>query len=113
MAKKEKNIVMEKWLHLKELSKSDNPNIDEIDELSCDLITNLAEMSMRGITEVDGIAIDLMKDRVWWVIQKHGLLPEYKDPDEEPLFEIKDDWETPEDDEFQEEINEEDIYNQL
>ena len=113
MAKKEKNIVTQKWLHLKKISKSDNPNIDKIDELSCDLIANLAELSIKGITEVGGTPIDLMKDRVWWVIEKHGLLPEYKDPDEEPLFEIRDEWETPEEEESQEEINEEDIYNQL
>ena len=111
--KKKKNIIESKWLKLKELSKSDNPSIQQIDELSCDLLANLAELTVRGVKEVDGVSIDLMKDRTWWVIQKHGLLPEYKEEEEDPLIEILDNWEKY-DDEFEEvEINEEDIYNNL
>jgi hypothetical protein len=91
--KKEKSIIEKKWLKLKEISKSPNPPTEQIDELTCDLLANLAELSIRGVEEVDGVSIDLMKDRTWWIIEKHGLLPEYKDPEEEGLFEIVDEWE--------------------
>ena len=113
MAKKEKNIVESKWEALKAESKSDNPNIQTIDMLSCDLLANLAEMSIRGMEMAGETPIDLMKDRVWWVIEKHGLLPEYKDEDEEPLFEIIDEWEKIEEEDFDIEIDEEHIYSQL
>jgi len=96
--KKEKSIIEKKWLKLKEISKSPNPSTEQIDELTCDLLANLAELSIRGVEEVDGVSIDLMKDRTWWIIEKHGLLPEYKDPEEEGLFEIVDEWEKHDDD---------------
>ena len=113
MVKKEKSIVGTNWLKLKEISKSDNPNIEKIDELSCVLIANLAELSIRGVEEIDGVPIDLMKDRVWWVIEKHGLLPEYKDPEEEDLFEILDEWEKYEEEEDSFELDDEEIYKGL
>jgi len=81
MAKKEKNIIEAKWLNLKAISKSDNPSIEQIDELTCDLLANLAELSVRGVEEIEGVSIDLYKDRVWWVVEKHGLLPEYRNMD--------------------------------
>jgi hypothetical protein len=38
---------------------------------------------VNGITDINGTSIDLMKDRVWWIVEKAGLLPEYRDPEEE------------------------------
>jgi len=111
--KKEKSIIEKKWLKLKEISKSPNPPTEQIDELTCDLLANLAELSIRGVEEVDGVSIDLMKDRTWWIIEKHGLLPEYKDPEEEGLFEIVDEWEEDEDDEDNFELDDEEIYKGL
>ncbi len=111
--KKEKSIIEKKWLKLKEISKSNNPSIEQIDELTCDLLANLAELSIRGVEEVGGISIDLMKDRTWWVVQKHGLLPEYKDPEEEGLFEIVDEWEKCDDGFGDMEIDDEEIYKGL
>lgn len=115
MAKKEKNIIEAKWLNLKEISKSDNPDLEQIDLFSCDLLANLAELTVRNVTEIEGVSIDLYKDRVWWVIEKHGMLPEYKDEDEEDeIVEILDDWNSY-DDEFENdfEIDEEEIYKGL
>jgi hypothetical protein len=35
------------------------------------------------VVEIEGVSIDLYKDRTWWLIEKLGLLPEYRDEDEE------------------------------
>jgi hypothetical protein len=83
MAKKQKNIIETKWLEIKAKSKVDNPNVEELDQLTCRLIADLAEMTDQGIKEIEGVSVDLMKDRVWWTIEKLGLLPEYRDEDEE------------------------------
>ena len=95
MAKKQKNIIEKKWLIVKAKSKETDYDLKEIDELTSDLIAHLAQLTERGITEVDGVSIDLYKDRVWWVVEKVGLLPEYKDEEEEE--EIVDDWDSYED----------------
>ena len=96
MAKKQKNIIEKKWLIVKAKSKEIDYDLKEIDELTSDLIAHLAQLTERGITEVDGVSIDLYKDRVWWVVEKVGLLPEYKDEEEEEE-EIIDDWDSYED----------------
>ena len=96
MAKKQKNIIEKKWLIVKAKSKETDYDLKEIDELTSDLIAHLAQLTERGITEVDGVSIDLYKDRVWWVVEKVGLLPEYKDEEEEEE-EIIDDWDSYED----------------
>jgi hypothetical protein len=82
MAKKQKNIIETKWLEIKAKSKVDNPNIEELDHLTCQLIADLAELTEQGVTEIEGMSIDLYKDRVWWIVEKVGLLPEYRDEDE-------------------------------
>jgi hypothetical protein len=92
MAKKQKNIIETKWLEIKAKSKVDNPNIEELDHLTCQLIADLAELTEQGVTEIEGMSIDLYKDRVWWIVEKVGLLPEYKDEDE-----VFDDFEEDED----------------
>jgi len=90
MAKKQKNIIETKWLEIKAKSKVDNPNIEELDQLTCRLIADLAEMTDQGIKEIEGVSVDLMKDRVWWTIEKLGLLPEYRDEDDEDNIEYDD-----------------------
>ena len=100
MAKKEKNIIEKKWLTIKSKSKEDNYDLEELDNLTCDLIAHLAQLTDRNITEVDGISVDLYKDRVWWVVEKIGLLPEYKEEEEDVEEEIVDDWESYEEDDF-------------
>lgn len=110
MAKKEKNIIETKWLELKAKSKSKDINIDEIDQLTCRLIADLAELTDNGVEEIDGVSIDLYKDRVWWVVEKVGLLPEYRDEDEDiEDDEIEDDYYKVEDD-FDYEIDDSKFY---
>jgi len=100
MAKKEKNIIEKKWLTIKAKSKEDNYNLEELDHLTCDLIAHLTQLTDRGVTDIDGTSIDMYKDRVWWVVEKIGLLPEYKDEEDNVEEEIIDDWESYEDDDF-------------
>ena len=112
MAKKEKNIIETKWLEIKEKSKVENPNIEELDILTCQLIVDLADLTIAGVTEIEGVSIDLYKDRVWWVVEKIGLLPEYKDEDD--LFDEFDEEEEDDyyrvEDEFEIEIDDSKFY---
>jgi len=108
--KKEKNIIETKWLEIKAKSKAKDINIDEIDQLTCRLIADLAEITDAGITEIEGVSIDLYKDRVWWIVEKVGLLPEYKDEDEDVEdVDIEDDYYKVED-EFETEIDDSKFY---
>jgi len=108
--KKEKSIIWSKWEIIKEKSKSKNYDLEELDHLTCDLITHLMLLTERGVKYVDGISINTYKDRVWWVIEKIGLLPEYRDEDEEDILEmIKDEWEKTEND-FDVEIDDSKFY---
>ena len=94
MAKKQKNIIETKWLEIKARSKVDNPNFEELDQLTCRLIADLADLTDAGITEIDGVPVDLYTDRAWWIVEKLGFLPEYRDEDEivDELDEEEDDY---------------------
>ena len=83
MAKKEKNIIETKFQNIKSKFKAGDFDIDEMDTLTCDLIAHLTQLTDNGISEVEGVSIDLYKDRTWWLVEKLGLLPEYRDEDEE------------------------------
>jgi hypothetical protein len=69
-----------------------NFDLELFDTLSTDLINLLAECTMNGIEEIEGLHIDKWKDRVWNLIENAGLLPEYKEEDEDEIFEILDTW---------------------
>jgi hypothetical protein len=93
MAKKEKHIVEIKFEILKAKFKANELTIDEIDNLTCELILDLTLLTENGIKEINGTSIDLFKDRVWWIVEKAGLLPEYRDPEDEfeDIFNEEDD----------------------
>jgi hypothetical protein len=98
MAKKEKHSIQVDFLDLKNKFKANQLTTEQVDQITCKLIAEMAVLTVNGITEINGVSIDLYKDRVWWVIEKVGLLPEYRDIDEEDILEIiKDDWEKVED----------------
>jgi hypothetical protein len=65
-----------------------------------------------GVEEIEGVSIDLYKDRTWWLIEKLGLLPEYRDEDEDldELDEVEDTYYKDED-EFEYEIDDSKFYN--
>ncbi len=113
MAKKEKNIIETKWLEIKAKSKAKDINIEEIDQLTSQLIIDLSDLTIAGVTEIEGVSIDLYKDRVWWVVEKVGLLPEYRD-DEDDLFDESDEEEEDDyykvEDEFEIEIDDSKFY---
>jgi hypothetical protein len=83
MAKKEKHTIEVKYLDLKTRFKAGTISIEEVDQITCELIAELAVLTTKNVTEINGTSIDLMKDRVWWIIEKAGLLPEYRDEEDE------------------------------
>lgn len=109
MAKKEKHFIEVKFLDLKEKFKAGELTTEEIDQITCEMIAELAVLSESGITMIGKTSIDLYKDRVWWIVEKAGLLPEYKD-EEELEEEVFDDYY---EDEFEEvEVDDSDFYKE-
>jgi hypothetical protein len=107
--KTEKSIIWDKWEIIKTKAKAKNYDLEELDHLTCDLITHLTILTERGIKYLDGISINTYKDRVWWMVEKLGLLPEYRDEDEDIIEIIKDEWESVDDD-FEVEIDDNKFY---
>lgn len=82
-----------KFADLKEMFKKGDWG-EEFNSLSLEILDYLGELTFRGIpgdTKIEGITIDLWKDRVFHLIERAGLLPEYTDIDEEEE-EVQDDW---------------------
>jgi hypothetical protein len=95
MAKKEKHTIEVKYLDLKTRFKAGTISIEEVDQITCELIAELAVLTTKNVTEINGTSIDLMKDRVWWIVEKAGLLPEYRDEEDdidEEGFDEEDDY---------------------
>jgi len=112
MAKKEKHTIEVKYLDLKTRFKAGTISIEEVDQITCELIAELAVLTTKNITEINGTSIDLMKDRVWWIIEKAGLLPEYRDEEDdidEEGFDEEDDYYKVED-EYEIEIDDSKFY---
>ena len=82
MAKKEKHTIEVKYLDLKTRFKAGTINIEEVDQITCELIAELAVLTVKGYTEINGTSIDLYKNRVWYIIELAGLLPEYRDEED-------------------------------
>jgi hypothetical protein len=112
MAKKEKNIIETKFLNIKNKFKAGGYDIEEMDHLTCDLIAHLAQLTDNGVTEIEGVSIDLYKDRTWWLIEKLGLLPEYRDDEDVEVDEDVDIEDTyyKDEDEFEVEIDDSKFY---
>jgi len=111
MAKKEKHVIEVKYLDLKKRFKAGEMSIEEVDQITCELIAELAILTERNVTEIGGISIDLYKDRVWWIVENAGLLPEYRDEDDvvDELDDEEDDYYKTEDD-FEFEIDDSKFY---
>jgi hypothetical protein len=112
MAKKEKHTIEVKYLDLKTRFKAGTISIEEVDQITCELIAELAVLTTKNITEINGTSIDLMKDRVWWIVEKAGLLPEYRDEEddiENEGFDEEDDYYKVED-EYEIEIDDSKFY---
>jgi hypothetical protein len=112
MAKKEKHTIEVKYLDLKTRFKAGTISIEEVDQITCELIAELAVLTVKGYTEINGTSIDLMKDRVWWIVEKAGLLPEYRDEEDnidEEGYDEEDDYYKVED-EYEIEIDDSKFY---
>jgi hypothetical protein len=109
MAKKEKHTIEIDFLDLKTRFKAGEMTTEEVDQATCKLIAELAVLTVNGVTEINGVSVDLYKDRVWWIVEKAGLLPEYRDPEEDIEDEIEDNYYDEEDD-FDFEIDDSKFY---
>jgi uncharacterized protein YabN with tetrapyrrole methylase and pyrophosphatase domain len=77
------NMIHNKWMNIKEKSKQPNPNIEELDHLTQDLLAYLGALTEKGYDHIEGVHFDVYKNRVWNVVENFDLLPEYKDEDPE------------------------------
>jgi hypothetical protein len=105
MSKIEKSIVTPKWLKIKEMfeqgtngSNKYDTNFEiggELDELALELVDLLGEITQHQGFDcvVEGVKMDLWKERIWALIQNAGLLPEIAWRDElESESTSKDEW---------------------
>jgi len=109
MAKKEKHSIQVDFLDLKNKFKANQLTTEQVDKITSKLIAEMAVLTVNGITEINGVSIDLYKDRVWWIVEKAGLLPEYRDEEEDIEYKIEDDYYDEE--EFSCEIDDSKFYN--
>ena len=49
------------------------------------IIIYLAKLSLKGIKEVEGVKVDLMKDRAWLSLESLGVIPEYNEEETRAL----------------------------
>lgn len=105
MSKIEKSIVTPKWLQIKEMyeqgtngSNKYGTNFEigsELDELALELVDLLGEITQQQGWDcvIEGVKMDLWKERVWSLIENAGLLPEIAWKDElAEEQEKKDNW---------------------
>ena len=105
-SKVQKDIITPQWLNVKEMyekgtngSKEYGTNFElggELDQLCNKLINDLADITQRCGYDyvVEGIKLDLWKERVWCLVENAGLLPEiaWRDELEDEQKEVKDNW---------------------
>jgi len=93
MVKKEDYALDVKFADLKDLFKEGKGDTVEFDELSREMLKYMGELTMNGVkgdTIIEKISLDLWKDRVFHLIERAGLLPEYIVVDEEDEDELDD-----------------------
>lgn len=83
MAKKQKHTIEVDFLDLKNKFKANQLTTEQVDQITCKLIAEMAVLTVNGVTEINGVSIDLYKDRVFWIVEKAGLLPPYRDEDDD------------------------------
>jgi len=102
---KEKMFLTNKWIEIKKMfeantngSKEYGSNFEldgELDELTQHFLGYIAKLTLsKGFdAEVEGVKLDLWKERIWSLIENAGLLPNiaWKDELEEDI-EVEDTW---------------------
>ena len=111
MAKKQKHTIEVDFLDLKNKFKANQLTTEQVDQITCKLIAEMAVLTVNGVTEINGVSIDLYKDRVFWIVEKVGLLPPYRDEDDDldEDIEIEDNYYN-DDDDFDFEIDDSKFY---
>ena len=62
---------------LKRGVKDNSLSVSDIDDMTCELITFLAVLTKRCITQInEKKSVDQYKERVWNIVENAGLLPE-------------------------------------
>lgn len=103
---KDNKFLTNKWLEIKKMfeantngSKEYGSNFEldgELDELTQHFLGYIAKLTLsKGFdAEVEGVKLDLWKERIWSLIQNAGLLPEiaWKDERDAEEAELKDTW---------------------
>jgi|TARA_R110000803_G_scaffold57922_1_gene116058 hypothetical protein len=95
--KKEQSYEIDiQFANLKDLFKSGKGDSIEFDELSREMLDYMGRLTISGVsgdTIIEKIPLDLWKDRVFHLIERAGLLPEYKMVEEVEEDELNDsDW---------------------
>ena len=99
MSKNNKHQIKSKFLIIKEMFDGGDYDIEKFDYLTRDLINILGGLTcigLKGDEIIEGIKLDLWKDRVWHLIERAELLPEYKEEDKAefflPITDVDDEW---------------------
>lgn len=124
MAKIERSIITPKWMEIKKMyeegtngSKEYGKNfpIDgELDELTQHFIGMIGAITLKQGFDavVEDIKLDLWKERIWAVVENAGLLPDIAWRDEKALNDIKDNWNSIDDEfDYDFESHEDEAYN--
>lgn len=78
--------ITNKFLDIKEMFKTGITDMEVFEDLTGELLVDLAMLTENGHSGddiIEGIKLDLWKDRVWHLVERAGILPEYKDEDED------------------------------
>jgi hypothetical protein len=122
-----KSILTAEWLTIKAMYEANTngsnkygtnfPIDGELDQLSLDFIDKLGVLTTQLGFEctVDGVHMNLWKERIWSLVQNAGLLPEIAWKDElAEEEEIKDEWYDNNDlDNFDEDVFDKQIFSQI
>lgn len=118
-------IITPKWTAIKSLYKSKTNGSDKygtnfkiggkLDQMCEAFIEDLGAITRQfGYNKiVEGVPLNLWKERVWSLVENAGLLPEIAWRDEKAEAEIVDDWSSIEDEFDVEDPDEDEIYKEL
>ena len=95
MVKKDEYALDVKFADLKDLFKEGKGDTKEFDELSREMLDYMGELTIKGIKGdfiIEKISLDLWKDRVYHLIERAGLLPDYVETEEVEKIEDDSKW---------------------
>ncbi len=69
--------VTVKWLTTRDLL--NNKKLNEAKNSLDELLSILGEHTLRGVKKIDGVSMDIWKERVWLEIEKNFGLPEIEE----------------------------------